>query len=197
MNSSQLINNDEALRLFFNDEIYYVGVPDAPTRLELPKTEPQKSQLDEPPAAQLPSIPTPQVDLAEKNKISFNYKGNNQRNILILVNDAQNPVSTSEGRLLLNNLMKSVNITIDDAALLNWSAYPHADFTALKAFFNCKIVLSFGVSPAELKLADFESHQLSEKDGVKFIFTHLAHVLVSDVGAKRILWESLQSLFLA
>ena len=197
MNSNQLIDNAEALRLFFNDDVYLVGDINAPenqaatatniaTAQQTAATKPQEI------AAILPKVEEPAE--AYQPTFDFKYLGKNEKGILILVNDAQNPVSTPQGTKLLRKLVLSINLKNADFALLNYAAYSSAKFEHLSSFFSCNLVIAFGVAPTALGLQDQNLHQLSIYNETKLIFTHNLHDLETDIPAKKTLWGTLKNL---
>lgn len=202
--TNQLTSNAEALRLFFTEDIYLVKnefqeafvkpVNEFQEELKvetvvLPKTEPKvyEEQVED-----LSLVQEPSVNL--KPKFDFKYLGNNQKNILILVNDSQNEVSTEQGRELLRKLVNAIALTGKDFALVNYSNYSTATYTDFADFFACKLVLAFGVNPKQLGLAEQALHQLNQVGEAKLVFTKNLHDLDSDQTSKKILWTSLQKL---
>jgi hypothetical protein len=204
MNSNQLITNAEALRLFFTDDVYLVGnmtttegkaqetAPSPSPKLAVQSGEAVAKAVYKEPIAELPKLEEPVANY--EPSFDFKYLGKNEKGILILVNDASNPVSTPEGTELLRKLVLSIHLKNADFALLNYSAYANAKFKHLSSFFACKYVLSFGVAPTALGLAEQALHQLSEIENIKFIFTHHLHELDGDVAAKKLLWGTLKNL---
>jgi DNA polymerase III psi subunit len=132
----------------------------------------------------------------EKTPISmdFSYLGKNQKNILILVNDDTNKVSTENGVLLLRNIVKAIGLQGDDFALVNYSQYPDANFQQLHQFFKCKLMLAFGVSNLQLSLEDMPLHQLFKYQETQMVFTHNLAVLDGENEVKKIFWKSLQQI---
>jgi len=205
MNSSQLIDNAEALRLFFNDDIYLTSDLTAIEDAENQKTEQKvtptfKQEVENPKeisnqteaVAALPKLEEPTT--AYTTSFNFKYLGKNEKAILILVNDSNNPVSTPQGTELLRKLVLSINLKNADFALLNYSAYPNAKFEHLHSFFSCKLIISFGVAPLTLGLSEQLRHQLHVVNDVKMIFTHNLHDLETDIAAKKTLWGTLKNL---
>lgn len=190
MNSSQLITNAEALRLFFTEDVYLAG--DMTTMenqpLELSKETPAVEQA----IVEVPKLEEPAPSYGQV--FDFKYLGKNEKKILILVNDKENPVSTEQGRELLRKLVLSINLKNADFALLNYSAYTNAKFEHLSAFFSCKFLLSFGVSSNELGLGQQLLHQLHMLQNIQMIFTHNLHALETDMAAKKTLWGTLKTL---
>lgn len=202
MNSNQLIDNAEALRLFFNDDVYLAGdissAEKSFTETVKPISEVPKATIEQPTSTaketvvNLPKIEEPAV--AYQPTFDFKYLGKNEKSILILVNDAQNPVSTPQGTELLRKLVLSINLKNADFALVNYSVYTTAKFEHLHSFFSCKLVISFGVSAPTLGLGQQLLHQLNELNEVRMIFTHNLHDLDTDLNAKKSLWSTLKNL---
>jgi DNA polymerase III psi subunit len=179
---SQLTTDEQALRLFFTDDIYLVSEPQA--LQESPAQEQIEQKKEE--------VPLP--ILSEAPATVYKFLGNNKRNILILVNDAQNEVSDEKGRELLRKIVKSVNLTAGDFALLNYAAYKNTSMEQLQLHFSCVVVFAFGVSAVELGLNDQPQNSIISHGAVRMIFSAELRQLEQDPGAKKSLWGSLQQL---
>lgn len=186
MNSSQLITNAEALRLFFTDDVYLAG------ELTTMENQAPEATIADKPKMEVPKLEEPAP--GDKEVFDFKYLGKNEKKILILVNDAKHPVSTLQGTELLRKLVLSINLKNADFALLNYSAYATAKFEHLNAFFSCRFLLSFGVSSNELGLGEHLLHQLHPLQNIQMIFTHNLHALDADINAKKTLWGTLKNL---
>lgn len=200
---NQLTSNAEALRLFFNDDIYLVKdtIPAeaSSSAAELPPNELPNVHT----ASNLATvIETPSIvaepieDMVKAPVLTFDFKfiGGNQKQVLILVNDANNEVSSAEGRELLRKLVKAIGLTGSDFALLNYAAYQEAKYQHLHAHFGCKVLLAFGVTANQLGLSSFPLHQLVVQGDVKMVFTTNLHELHSDQASKKVLWAGLQQI---
>ncbi|MDQ7948578.1 MAG: hypothetical protein REI78_11140 [Pedobacter sp.] len=184
--ANQLTTNAEALRLFFTEEVYLVKDIDPSPVTVAPTVEP-KTPIAQKPEAEI-TVPEP------KKEWQFEHLGKNQKRILILVNDAQYKVSSPQGTELLRKLVKAIELSNNDFALVNYAAYPDADFQAFKEFFDCELLLAFGVSAPQLGLQEALLHKLTQLNQIRMIFTHNLHDLDSDVNSKKILWSTLQTL---
>lgn len=202
---NQLTNNAEALRLFFTEDVYLVKDSSQSASVEplmvvakkeAPVTAPVLPKVEEPtPKEEIIVVqPTLQSESVAEPAFDFKYLGKNQKQILILVNDSANEVSTEQGRELLRKLVKAIELTANDFALVNYANYGGAKFKHLKAFFNCSLVLSFGVGAKQLDLPEQALHQLSLLENTQFVFTNNLHDLDSDQQSKKVLWGSLQQL---
>jgi hypothetical protein len=126
------------------------------------------------------------------SEMVFRYLGKNQKKVLILVNDGENEVSTDAGRELLRNLVKAMQLTANDFALLNYFNYNQIKFEELSKFFGSVLILGFGVSPAQLGLDDQSLHSVGTHGGVKLVFTGRLDLLAGDQDGKKKLWSSLK-----
>lgn len=190
--NSQLTNNAEALRLFFTEDIFLVNDN---VEMAVATTIPVDLRKEQ----EVSALPTLSVQI-EKTKIEpkksfdFEFLGKNQKGILILVNDNANKVSSVQGTELLRKLVKAIELTNNDFALVNYANYIGANFEDLNGVFNCQLVLSFGVSAQQLGLSEQEMHQLHKLNAIKLVFAKNLHDLDADVASKKTLWASLQQL---
>jgi len=191
---SQLSTNGEALRLFFTEDIYFVNeaVVNEPILTEAPVA---KSFTEVSTEALIVSEPQVAFKAAVvEEKIEFKFLGKNKRHILILVNDDQHEVSNEIGRELLRKIVKSVNLTADDFALLNYAKYSHTSFALLKEYFNSGVVFAFGVSPEALALDVHPENTIVHEGAVKLIFSAGLPQLNEDANGKKALWGCLKNL---
>lgn len=190
---SQLTTDEQALRLFFTDDIYLVTEPEVLQNRE----EQQETMREVPKEAAIsaePAVPeAPQARL-ETAAPAFKFLGNNKRNILILVNDKENEVSDEKGRELLRKIVKSVNLSANDFALLNYANHADVSFAQLQSYFSSVIVFAFGVSPQHLGLGNHPENTMVTEGKVKLIFSAELRKLEEDQNGKKILWGSLKQL---
>jgi len=139
-------------------------------------------------------VPEPKNIPVASAPVTFKYLGSNKRKILILVNDEEHEVSDEQGRELLRKIVKSVNLTSVDFALLNYAAHKAVGFSELAAHFDPVIAFVFGVRPQELGLRDHPEHVVVSEGAVKLIFSAELRKLETDQQAKKILWGSLRQL---
>jgi hypothetical protein len=200
--NNQLTSNAEALRLFFTEDIYLVGDRQQSVSAEpvnqnttlpvaIPPIEVNRQQQNLSATAIIAPTDTPN---SKARKFNFEYLGKNQKRILILVNDKINKVSSPLGTELLRKLVKAIALTNNDFALVNFAHYPGATFEDLNEFFNCELVLSFGVEAPLLGLAPQPLHQLAQLLETRLIFTANLDELDRDTASKKILWTTLQRL---
>ncbi|WP_129716080.1 hypothetical protein [Pedobacter sp. SYP-B3415] len=212
---TQLSTDPAALALFFTEEIFVVEDPAAAPAIAS-ATTPADAASAVPaetvpaPAAQpviavpevlaqssVPAMPVtgkalPATEKAEPR--SFPFVGRNARNVVILVNDPVNDVSTEAGRELLRKIVKSVNLSGNDFALVNHARHPEAVFADYASFFaNCQFLV-FGVTADALQIPAQTLHQHSQVLGHGIVLTAELDALNGDNTAKKELWGTLQKL---
>lgn len=189
--AEQLTTNTEALKLFFSDDIYLLANENITGKEEV--NEPEKKEPVEMPAAVVAEPVTP-PEVTEIRTVEFSYLGKNARNILILVCDPQNQVSTEEGRELLRKIVKAIDLSATDFALVNCAAYQGVSFAEFQTYFKPRLLLSFGVLPEQIGLAGQQQHSLMRQGDIDLIFSSELHALSEDMNGKKALWASLKQL---
>ncbi|MGY0040125.1 hypothetical protein [Pedobacter sp. NJ-S-72] len=202
----QLTTSAEALRLFFTEDIYLVN-SDNKILSEIPaeaKSTPVIEiaipviEVEKPVVESLISVAIPVIEVVEAasvaRTVAFKYLGKNLKNILILVNDDQNDVSTDRGKELLRNIVKALQLTANDFALLNYAAYRNTGFDELKIFFKSNLILSFGVTPLHLGMDSQPVNEIIMRDAAQLIFSANLDQLADDQTGKKTLWGSLKKL---
>lgn len=185
----QLTTSAAALRMFFTDDIYLVS-GDA----QLASAEQLAPSLAPPPSP-LPIVETVVPLVVEiAPTADFKYLGKNQKNVLILVKDDQNDVSTERGRELLRNIVKALQLTANDFALLNYHTYQDQQFPALKDFFVSKLVMAFGITPVQLGLVDHPANTIVMEGQIQVVFSQNLDLLADNQNEKKALWGSMKKI---
>ncbi|RZL10355.1 MAG: hypothetical protein EOO89_21060 [Pedobacter sp.] len=170
--SDQLLTDGTALRMFFTEPVYII-------------TSESKhiNELNTEPATIITTEPT---EISAPPIASFKYIGNNTRNVLILVNDPEHAVSTSEGNELLKNILKHIKLVKEDFALLNYDTCKATSFSVLQSHFTPRIVLLFGVTEIELSFMREEHPEVILIEGAAL------HVMAAEIEKKKAFWNSLK-----
>lgn len=127
-------------------------------------------------------------------ELNFVFRGKNARNILILVYDEVNEVTTEAGREVFKNIVKAKDLLASDYAIVNFASYKDSNFSDLKRFFNAKAILTFGVGAAQLGLGEYPQHKVITHEGVRLMFSADLHELSMDMNIKRALWTALKEM---
>ncbi|RZK49673.1 MAG: hypothetical protein EOO99_04770 [Pedobacter sp.] len=177
------IDNAQALRLFFQEELYVF--PD--TKLNSQDEVKQEELISE--------IAETGVGKAEKSLAPLNYLGGNGQRILILLKDTLHKDLHAEERKLLMAILEAIKIKVSDYALVFWDAHTDYLFQDFTRVLTSQRVLSFGMNSELLGLGELPFNAIHEQAGVKFILTHHLTALKDDVQAKRAFWSQLKVLF--
>ncbi len=193
---NQLTTSGDGLRLFFTDDIYLVTEPEGLVSSPVTPVNQTVSEIPVSAALALPTLnePSEALKMPSIDKIAFKFLGNNKRNILILVNDPLHEVSDEKGRELLRKIVKSVNLSANDFALLNYHHYQNSSYQQLIDYFASTVVFAFGVSSQQLGLQGHAENIVVKERDVLLIFSAELKQLEQDMNGKKALWASLKKL---
>ncbi|WP_432713452.1 hypothetical protein [Pedobacter sp.] len=174
--AEQLTSDPEALRLLFTDDIYLIS----------------NEMLELEPA---PEVKEPAEVYRPKKELKF--LGENARNVLILVNDPSNEVSSAIGTALLWKIVTAMKLSNSDCAVLNYASYEGTTFAELAEALKPQLLLSFGVTPETLALPAQQTEVISLQQGIKTIFSSSLPAVELNRPIKMALWKTLQELTLS
>ncbi|MEJ5963970.1 hypothetical protein [Pedobacter immunditicola] len=187
--AAQLTSNMEALRLFFTDDIYLI----ANDVTSVPSVAQETAVVKETPEVKN-DVPVIETSAPVPN---YQFLGENSRKVLILVNDANNPVSSPAGTALLWKIVTAIKLSPNDCAVLNYQQHQGVSFEELTAYFQPQLLLSFGIAPATMGLSEQQTELIGLQGTVKTIFSSELDALEVDITIKKALWKSLQQLTLS
>ena len=182
---NQVTTNPNALALFFTEDVFVVADKSLP--VEQLETETEKQEVIYNDTADI----DPQVKEPEQI-ISFDFLGKNKRNILIMVADKDNEVSTETGNALLKKIIKASKIGKDDFAIVNVLKQEDCNFSTLNIFFKPRIIMAFGVTIETLGIQE-SAKQADVIDGVQLILSVNLDSLETNAAEKATLWNNLQT----
>ncbi|MDN3586943.1 hypothetical protein QWY86_09705 [Pedobacter aquatilis] len=212
---NQLTNNANALRLFFTDDVFLVEDNSVVMQASEASKLVLASEVDSLAGVKNDTNQAKESglnDVIQSNEVknyaenvvntaileeplqpkNFKFLGGNKKSVLILVHDDTNPVSTEQGRELLRKIVKAIDLSTPDFALLNYASYADADFSELNSFFKPKLLLAFGIQTNHLKLDLIWAGEVITHQNTRMIFAPNLHDLDADVAAKKKLWANLQ-----
>ncbi len=196
-------NNLIALSLLLDEDIYVLN--------DLPKNKPEQI-TDEKAGAALESpkpTPTPPVITKEPTVIpkieqlakpipakndGFDYLGENNKYILIIVNNENEKFLNKVDLAFLTKIMGAKKWFLEDVAIVNMAKYANLDFDELKAFFACSKIVTFGFNPAVLNIVGAVANKKTTYKNVAVLGTWDLAKIQSDVPKKTIFWNQLKEL---
>ena len=132
----------------------------------------------------------------EVQPAEFIFLGNNQRNVLILVNNPGITHMADSELQFLTGILGACKLSLDDVAILNMDRNPNADYKALHNFFNNKVSLLFDVEPASFGLPmSFPHYQVQSFAGNSYLYSPSLKDLENDKVEKSKLWVCLKKVF--
>ena len=130
------------------------------------------------------------------HKAGINSLGENQKNILFLVNSAQNKFLPDDEMDLLSNLISACKLSMADIALVNYFNHS-ADFSELTRHFKPEKILIFGITTSELKLPfTIPYFQIQSYNEQFYLTAPPLKDFLNNTQLKKELWNCLKKLFL-
>lgn len=122
--------------------------------------------------------------------------GNNQKNILVIVNN-NDAVHIPDNELtLLSSILNACKFTVADVAIVNINNHPDAGYKELTTYFNSRYTLLFGTEPAAFSLPmNFPHFQAQAFNNCSYLFSPALSEIEKDTNLKRKLWDSLKKFF--
>jgi hypothetical protein len=142
-----------------------------------------------------PGPPAPKKQVV-KESASIQHLGNNEKNILIVV-DYPGLVYLPDGELtFLTNLLSACKLSLADVAIFNRHHLAEKDSKRLLDDFQPGSVLLFGIDPITFGLpVGFPQFQIQKLAGCTFLFAPSLGEYENDKLLKSKLWVCLRSIF--
>lgn len=129
-------------------------------------------------------------------KNDWTYIGNNEKNILLLVNYPDQVELNKLQHSFLNNMLSACKISLSDVVVMNLSQNPNADHKKLQVYFKSQIILLFDIEPSSFGLPlNFPHFQVQTFANCTFLFTPSIEELEGDKVLKSKLWVCLRRIF--
>ncbi len=132
----------------------------------------------------------------DKPETAWKSLGNNQKNILLIVNNPDIVYLADNELTFLTGILGACKLTLADVAIVNQNNHPEMAYKELITHFKSRIVLLFDVEPATFGLPmSFPQYQLQSFAGNTFLFSPSLRELENDRVEKSKLWVCLKRLF--
>ncbi len=144
----------------------------------------------------LVDLNTIKVAPENNNSPGFNWLGNNEKNILIVVNEPAAAFLQDNDLNLLVGILTACKLSMADIALINFHKNSHADYSSLNKALNPSTILLFGTDPAKLDFPlNFPHFQLQGYNGQFYLSAPALNIIGADISLKKQLWQGLQKHF--
>lgn len=179
-----------ALSLLINEDIYVLNNPSA-TVLNKQTTLPDAENTQTIPLKTQPiTIPT----LTQNIKPNYNYIGDNNKSILILVNETDFDILNNADMLALNKLLAARKLQQKDVAILNIQKNNHLSFKLLKDFFGFNKLVLFGINPKVLEITGIIANQICNFEDIPILGTWHLKQMQLDEKKKLTFWTEFKKL---
>ena len=132
------------------------------------------------------------ADMTETSK----WLGNNQKNILIVVNYNDVVHLPDDDLNFLTGMLTACKFSLDDVAIININNYKAGNYKDILMQFKSRIVFLFGVTPGEFGLpVNFPVFQVQTVSGCTYLYTSALEQRRTDPMFKSRLWLSLRTIF--
>lgn len=154
--------------------------------------------IDEPPPSSA-EILTQHKELSVSSAEKIPVLGDNIKHILVLVEEEQAAYISQQDQVLLHNILKAVQLSPQDIALLNVRKIPLASSLIPQALdqLHFHTLISFGAHISGWPLCNyFKEYAVTSDDANrKILFADPLRELANDPNKKKRLWLCLQALF--
>lgn len=182
-----------ALSLLINEDIYQINAPvlaiaDEPVILVVPETVvPTAANIIPKPITQT----VPQLPIT--NKPNYIYIGDNNKSVLVMVNETDFNILNNADMLALNKLLAARKLEQKDVAILNIQKNTHLNFIQLKDFFGFNKLLLFGINPKDLGITGIVANQICNYESVPILGTWHLKQMQLDEKKKLIFWTQFKT----
>ena len=126
----------------------------------------------------------------------FVFLGENEKNVLVMINEENTLHPHSEDLLFLTGILKACKLFINDVAIVNFKTNPSADYKSLTSFFKPHTILCLGISPAELAFPlQFPEYQVQQYNHHTYLCAPSLKLLAADKDERLRLWNCLKKIF--
>lgn len=136
----------------------------------------------------------PTTRIAEDKQ--WKYLGNNLKNILILVHNAEAVHLPDNELSFLTSILVACKLSVADVAIINRQLYPTVGYDVFTTNLQVKTMLLFGISPLAIDLPlNFPAYQVQHFNGVNYIHGPALTDIEKNKEQKMQLWNSLKRVF--
>ncbi|WP_298709254.1 hypothetical protein [Chitinophaga sp.] len=123
------------------------------------------------------------------------YLGENQKNILLLIQNEREAYLSEETFNLLANILNACKLGMQDVALVNTANYPGIRLQDYLQKIPARQVINFAIEPASLGLPPTQPYQTTAFNGLPVLYSDDLQLIATDKALKGRLWMGLKQLF--
>jgi DNA polymerase III psi subunit len=129
-----------------------------------------------------------------RGSAQFSIDGSNSNGVAIVYNSLTS--LGAEDRDQLNKILSALKLDPNGVGMVNLNNVPAPAFTNLAKQLNCKYMLVFGATPADMGMLVAAKRYIElPMQNVRILFSDSLETLRADSKRKRYLWDCLQLMF--
>jgi len=161
-----------ALRILMNEDLYL--------------TSEDSLREDNPDPVAL--VAEPVIIIEKEPAPNFVYLGKNLKNFLILTQE-----KLQENHLkALENTLGRKQLSLDDVAVVDFSAFNSTTFKELNAVFMPQKLVLFGLKPETLGLPKIELNTITSYENCKILYTYSLNEMLGNKEKTKAFWEPMK-----
>lgn len=122
----------------------------------------------------------------------FNFEGENNRNILIVI---EKDLEIHE-REFLEKILTALKLNLRDTAILSINQFPNIAFIDIQKYFSPKKIISFGILPKKIGINSIiPIYQTKKLESCSFLLANNLKVISEKEDEKKELWQQLKNMF--
>jgi hypothetical protein len=177
------IENPAALRFIMQDEIYLLNkdkmlyqADEAPLTIEAPQTIKAVTTIEE-------TLP-----------VSFNYLGGHKKNFLVIVHYSEPEFIDEKHLTALESILKRLEFSLEDVAILNRANYANASFEVLIGFFKPKKLLVLGKNSLPAGIEPLTLNSSRQLNNCNALYSFSFDEMMDSNENKKAFWEQMKQL---
>ena len=199
MQNPLLSTNSAVLTALLGSEVYHIDegtsqMEQAQLIAKVPTIEKQTIAAETAISSQQEAIhPSDQTPTS----VHYNYLGENNKYILILINQPlKTEIIRATDLLLLEKTLAALKLELRDVAIVNLQQCESLHFKSLKEFFSCNKVIGFGIELAKIGIEkDIAINTVFRIADCPFLLASSLEELSSNQAQKVIWWSAMKSIF--
>lgn len=130
------------------------------------------------------------------NHEPLRFLGNNQKQVVVLVNYTGVSFIPDQALAFLTNILKACRLTLADVAIINIAHYPDLTYPLLQKVTAYRYLLLFDESTLRISLpVNFPAYQVQAFNNATYLLSHTLEEIEANKELKTKLWTSLKKIF--
>ena len=199
MQNPLLSTNSAVLTALLGSEVYHIDegtsqMEQAQLIAKVPTIEKQTIAAETAISSQQEAMRSPDQT---PTSVHYNYLGENNKYILILINQPlKTEIIRATDLLLLEKTLAALKLELRDVAIVNLQQCESLHFKSLKEFFSCNKVIGFGIELAKIGIEkEVPINTVFRIEDCPFLLASSLEELSSNQAQKVIWWSAMKSIF--